>query len=295
MRAALLLLAGCAADPAGTAPASTPGVEDRSGPTDTGGSDLPAVSRPSTQADWSPADVEAAVARALADGLPDPWAIQEDYLWVLSHGNSACPGHPTYIDDTHLLGCETGSGWFYSGVSEWLVTEGVTEDGAQWDAIEALGDILFRSPEGAELEAGGHVKWTRIRSATGLVTGFSTEVQGSWRWEGDDAWLAETVSGLYATELGRGEAGRFVEIDGAARVYGVDLAFDGVRIEEGACGWAPTGTLRVRDPSTAWHTVAFGEACTPCGAASFQGAATGEVCVDLAPVADGLAPHLEAL
>lgn len=295
MRPLLLLALACSEPPTGAPPATSDGSEVRSGPTDTGGSDLPEVEAPTAEAAWSPADVEAAVAAALVDGLPDPWAIQDDYLGVLSHGNTACPGHPTYIDDTHLLGCETASGWYYSGVSEYLVTEGTTADGLLWDDVEALGDILFRSPEGDEFEAGGHVKWTRYRSEGGLVQGYTTEVQGSWRWEADDAWLADTVSGLYFTTLGRDGDGRFVDIAGSARVYGVDLAFDAVRIREGACGWAPTGALRVRDPSTWWHTVTFGDTCTPCGAAAFDGAATGEVCVDFAPIAAHLGPYLEAL
>jgi len=289
----LLLMSGCAG-PASEAQAPSPGVDDRSGPTDSGGSDLPDIVAPELEAAWSPSEVEAAIARGLTDGLPDPWSIQAAYLEVLNHGNTACPGHETYIDDTHLLGCETPAGWYYSGVSEHHVTEVEADDGARIDGVEALGDILFRSPEGDELEAGGHVLYTRTRDAGGRPIAFSTEHQGSWKWDAHDGWLADTVSGLYRSTITRDGDDRVIDLHGAAQIYTVDLAFRSLRLSE-ACGWAPTGRLDVRDPSGGWFQVDFGDACAACGDATFAGEDAGEVCVDLTPVATGFSAQLEAL
>ena len=289
----MLLLAACAG-PADSAQAPSPTIDDRSGPTDSGGSDLPDVVAPALEAVWGTAEVEAAIALGLADGLPDPWSIQATYLDVLSHGSTACPGHETYIDDTHLLGCETPSGWFYSGVSEYHVTDEAGEDGARIDGVEALGDILFRSPDGDEFEAGGHVLWTRTRDASGDPVAFSTEHQGSWKWDADDRWLGHTVSGLYRATLSRDADGRAIAIHGAAQIYAIDLSFRTVRASE-ACGWAPTGRIDVRDPSGGWFQVDFGETCAACGDATFAGEPAGPVCVDLTPIATGFAAQLEAL
>ena len=159
----VLSLAACASD-VGSAPEPEPAIDLRQGPTDSGDDGLPDVDRPVTQPVWTPAEVEQAIARALVEGLPDPWRMQEAYLDVLSNGDGACPGHATYIDDTHLYGCEATTGWFYSGVSEYHQRDVTDEDG-RWEGIEALGDFLFRSPSGDEMEVGG----TPAGGATGTT------------------------------------------------------------------------------------------------------------------------------
>lgn len=292
--ALLVLLAACGSpgDPAEGLPQSA--VDDRSGPTEGEGSPLPEVDRPAAEAVWSTDDLEAAFGLALRDGLPDPWTLQAEYLGVLSNGDRGCPGHETYIDDTHLYGCTAGSGWFFSGVSEYH-QESDTEEGVYWEGIEVLGDLLFRSPTGGEFEVGGHALWRFWRDDAFTVNRITTEHSGSWRWEEHDGWLAHTVSGLYQLDLQRDEAGdALAGFEGAARVYDTDLAFDGFVLSE-ACGWAPRGLVSLRDPSGGWTQIDFGSSCAPCGEATFGGAVLGEVCLDVSGLVAGLSPLLEAL
>lgn len=294
-RVALALLAACGSPPAGQPDADNGvAIDDRSGPTDDQGAALPEVERPTEQAEWAVADLEAAVSVALAEGVPDPWTLQDEYLQVLSNGDPGCPGHDTYIDDTHLYGCTAGTGWFYSGVSEWHQEEG-EEEGVYWEGIEALGDFLFRSPAGGELEVGGHALWRYWRDDSFSVIRITTEHSGSWKWEEHDGWLSQVVSGLYTMDLHRDDNGSLQAIfDGAMQVWGVDFAFDALTLSE-ACDWAPSGAVSVRDPSGAWHRVDYGDTCSPCGQASFRDAPTGEACLDFSGVVDHLLPLMEEL
>jgi hypothetical protein len=97
-------------------------------------------------------------------------------------------------------------------------------------------------------------------------------------------------------ELRRADAGRELGIEGAVGFGGSWMAFDHVVLAEGACGWAPTGAVEVRDPGGAWHRLDFGATCTPCADVVFDGAAAlGEVCVDLSAVPLALADGWEDL
>ncbi len=291
----LVLVVGACGGPGG--PGAAPGaqtLDDRSGPTQGEGASLPEVERPGAEAVWSAADLEAAFGLALRDGIPDPWTLQSEYLGVLSNGDRGCPGHETYIDDTHLYGCTAGSGWFYSGVSEYHQRSD-TESGVYWEGIEVLGDLLFRSPAGGEFEVGGHALWRFWRDESFSVTRITTEHSGSWRWEEHDSWLAHTVSGLYQLDLQRDAGGdAVVTVDGALRVFDTDFAFEDFVLSE-ACGWEPSGVVSLRDPSGVWSRMDFGDACAPCAEARFGEASLGEACLDTSGIVDGLGPLLEEL
>ena len=295
MRAAVLLVvAACGgASVPGEGPAE-PVVDDRSGPTEGEGAALPEVARPGAEAFWSAPELEEVFGLALRDGIPDPWTLQAEYLGVLANGDRGCPGHETYIDDTHLYGCMAGSGWFFSGVSEYHQRSD-TEEGVYWEGIEVLGDLLFRSPAGGEFEVGGHARWRFWRDSSFAVTRITFEHSGSWRWEEHEGWLADTVSGLYQLDLQRDDAGDAVAVfDGALRVYDTDFAFEDFTLAE-ACGWEPSGVVSLRDPSGVWTRVDFGPACAPCAEARFSDASLGEVCLDVSGIVDGLSPLLEEL
>ena len=145
------------------------------------------------------------------------------------------------------------------------------------------------------MEVGGHARWRRYRDDSGNLTRMTTEHSGSWKWEGHEGWLTDTVSGLYTMDLQRGDAGGRITLDGAAQVWSEELFFEQLTLEEGDCAWAPVGALRVRDPSGGWYRVDFGSSCGPCGEATFAGEPAGSVCVDLSEVPARLDEQLREL
>jgi hypothetical protein len=256
------------------------------GTVDTGiaGPGLPEVDAPQTEPTWAAADVQAALAAALADGLPDPRYEHDQYLALLSHGTEACPGHETYIDDRFVYGCNAESGYYYSGVSNYLTSD-ETVGGARTVEIEVNGDFLFRDDEDRFFEVGGH----SIQRTTWPADGGSgerwLEHSGTWHWEAHESWLRDGASGRFSMTLSKDGADRVLGIEGAIGFGGTWMAFDHVVLAEGACAWAPTGAVELRDPGGAWHRVDFGESCSPCGALVFdRDTPLGEVCVDLSTI-----------
>ena len=265
-------------DAAGTG--GTGGVVD----TGTGGPGLPHEDPPSTEPAWTAAEVQAVLEGALADGLPDPRYEHDQYIELLSHGNADCPGHETYIDDRFVYGCNAASGYYYSGVSNYL-TSAETVDGTRVASVEVNGDFLFRNDREQFFEVGGHSIQKTTWPADGSSGTLWLEHSGTWLWQAHESWLQTGASGRFSMTLSRSGSDRVVQVEGAIGFDRTWMAFDELVLAEGGCAWAPTGAIEVRDPSGAWHRVDFGTECTSCGALVFDGdTALGEVCLDLSTI-----------
>lgn len=294
------MLLACVATPVSVV-ARDPVVEEQGGPAptaeDTGiaGPDLPHVDAPTNTATWSAAEVGVALESALSAGLPDPRYEHDQYLALLSHGGPECPGHETYIDDRFVYGCNAVSGYYYSGVSNYLSSD-ETIDGARIVEVEVNGDFLFRDPLDHVFEVGGHTRIHTTWPADGASGERWLEHSGTWLWERHESWLQGGASGRFSMTLRHGDDGRELVVEGAVGFGGIWMAFEDMVLTEEACGWAPTGVAEVRDPGGAWHRLDFGASCTPCAAVVFDGATDlGEVCVDLSALPHALSGGWEDL
>ncbi len=295
----LVLLALACADPApapgpvrDTAADPEP-AEDTAPVGDTAEQTLPGGDRPSTEPTWTAAEAAAAITAAVAQGLPDPRDERDIYLSMLAQGDSECPGHATYLDDSHLYGCRTLDGWFYSGISDWLESDD-TVDGVRTTTWEVNGDFLLRDPDGNALEVGGHARAARTEAAYGGVA-LWLEHSGTWLRQGHESWLATGASGRFSQTAATAGGDRTLAVEGAVGFGGTWLAFDGLVLSDGACAWGGTGAVRVRDPSGGWHTLDLGDTCGTCGPVTYDGRQDlGEACVDLAPIPVALDDAWEA-
>jgi hypothetical protein len=251
--------------------------------------EIPELDVPAAEAQWSAADIEAAIEAAIVDGFPDAGHLQAAYLEVLSHGDTACPGHETYIDETWLYGCTADSGYWYSGVSEY-----VEESTSEYEAVAVKGDLRFEDPDGNVFSGGGHAA-----IATGSMDDqrFTVmELSGSWIWEGDPtaSWLAGGISGSQNTRIGRSDSVDVIELTGAISFSGVSLDFEHLRLLS-PCDWQPVGVMSIRDPTGIWHRLDYGETCSACAQGSWGETQLGAVCPDLSPIVETAAPYLKAL
>jgi len=252
----------------------------------------PEVDRPAAEAQWGPAEIEAAIETALGDGFPDVWTLHDIYMEMLSHGDETCPGHETYIDDTWLYGCTADSGYWFAGVSEyWLRSQ--TLETAEIESWVIAGDFEFRDPQGHSLAVGGGITAKYWRELDSPSTGYFTQIQGTWIREGGGGWLEEGVSGSIETTMTHSETDDEIWLSGAVGFSGIQLYTSQLQTAR-SCDWGLTGALSVRDPSGAWHEIVFGHECGRCGMASFQGEPIGEVCPDLSGMVDTLLPRLVA-
>ena len=251
--------------------------------------EIPELESPAAQAQWSAADIEAAIAAALVDGYPDAGYLHTAYLEVLSHGDTTCPGHETYIDDTWLYGCTADSGYWYSGVSEYI-----EETTSEYEGVLIAGDVRFEDPSSNVFSIGGHAAVATGSKGEQRVT--FLEISGSWIWQGDPtaSWLAGGISGSQNTLIGRGDAMDMIELSGAISFNGVSLDFAELRLLS-MCDWQPVGVLSIRDPTGIWHRLDYGEECSACAQGSWEDTDLGEVCPDLSPIVETAASYLKEL
>ena len=254
------------------------------------GSGLPDVDRPAAQAQWGAQEIEDAIEAALVTGFPNVWTLHDTYLQMLSHGDEVCPGHETYIDDTWLYGCTADSGYWFAGVSEYW-TEIQSLETAQIESWVIAGDFEFRDTEGQALSVGGGITAQHWRELDSDVTGWFTEIQGTWIHQGQGGWLDQGVSGALQTTMTHSESDDEIWLGGAVGFRNIQLYTRQLRMAR-SCDWGLMGDLSVRDPSGAWHAIVFGHECTPCGELSFQGEPLGEVCPNLQGIVQTLLPHL---
>ena len=262
----LLLLPACSGPALDTATRSTP--------------DLPQVEVPSTNPEWTASDLQAAIEEALRDGFPILDEGQEVYLELFTHGDEDCPGEVDHIAIENLTGCTAESGYYYSGISTYEDT--VEEKDDQITRKRRVhGDFLLRDDQGLALQVGGHIRQTRtVWQDTGTVQ-LKNEIEGSWIWEGDTRWLAESMSGLLGSTLIESESQRSLMLDGALAFYDRHWFFESLEVRSGeGCDWSGSGAVSLRDPSGGWSRLELTEACELCGTAVFEDTEDlGEICL----------------
>ena len=252
------MLLGCAApEPAAVDTAADSGTDGTSSPAP------PLLS----------ADEALAVLDALyTTGLPDPGVVQASYLEALSHSDESCPGLELQMN-TQPEGCTAESGYHYSGLATYLLTE----EPPGW-TLSA--EMEITPPSGVVFGAGG---------AAGLWGG--TTEKGWWRqgnihgsWQSDDApFLAAGFSGSLALFAESAGSDRYmVGMDGAISYGGavvVDLSMVSARSSE--CFEYFLGLYQVRDEYGRWYELELSE-CTGCGEVRQDGMALGEGCMQTA-------------
>ena len=303
MRALLLVLVGCAAPksvigcPKGTtlgednrcyaiSDTDVVGVGGADGGDDAGADDgdepaLPDfIAEPITPV-YDAAGVVAALDDALVNGLPTPREMIDPYLSVMAQGDAVCPGHPDDLDGRWLLGCYASTGAFFSGVAFW------ESDDRSGRREGMSGDFRLIDPEGFTLEVGGAGGFD-IGSAADKPAGAAAH--GSVLWQRDDRWAAEGLSWAWACEIDRVE--RSMQLLGSFGFKRHYLSFDGAYLSVDCAG--ASGIVELRDPAGPWHTLDFGDSCSPCAVHSFPDQPDGEVCFDFSPVVEPFLARLEA-
>ena len=235
--------------------------------TDTGTPGLPDIGE--TQATPSMTAEEVAQTIALAMSTPpDPDEIIDTYLWLMGEGDTICPGDPLNITDIWLYGCDASTGYSYAGVTEWI--DDIFVEGPIVGTVKGLaGDFWIDTPEGHQLEAGGHS--VKISSETVWIA----EIAGSWAWSDGPDWLSSGSSGNLTQEYIKDI---YVAFRGAANISGIHIAGHDLTFPE-ACGGHPVGSVSLRDPTGGWYRLDF-PSCDSCTDVVFEGTSVGEACVD---------------
>lgn len=257
-----LLLACTGSDvPSADAAAQHQAHEDTSSPA------LPDIEQTAAQPTMTADEVARTIELALSSP-PDPDEIIEAYLWLMSQGDDVCPGDEHNITDLWLYGCDALTGYSYAGVTDWLDMP-FDEGGMSGSIMGIAGDFWIDTPEGDQLEAGGHSM--KAFNPTLLVS----EIAGSFRWSGGSDWLSSGYSGNLTQEY---VVGAYVAFRGAANINGVHIAGHELTFPEG-CNGQPVGGVSLRDPSGGWYRLDF-DVCDSCTEVVFEGTPVGEACVD---------------
>ena len=216
--------------------------------------------------------------------------MQEAYFEMLSHGDDKCPGHDTHIDDTFLYGCSADTGYWYSGVSEFI-----QQSGEGYDADVVAGDFKFIDWKGQAFNAGGHV--ALVFNQGNNQRGWIIEISGSWIWEGEPvySWLANGVSGSLQVTLNSASEGDFMMFNGALSLNDISLDFTDFKLLSTCDDNTAVGVLSIRDPTGTWHSLDYGDQCSPCAQVSWEGEPTGELCPDLSPIVATFKPYFKDL
>ncbi|MGB0637932.1 MAG: hypothetical protein ACPGTU_01285 [Myxococcota bacterium] len=254
----LLLIAAC-----GNTPPQNPSNQASSLETP----DLPSVEQTWVQPTMTPQQVADAMSEALSTP-PDPGAINTAYRFLMTQGDSVCPGNDENITDTWLYGCDAETGYSYAGVSSWI--EEVPDEMPGMTLLQGVsGDFWIEDPDGQRLEGGGH----SVEVASDSI--WVGDMGGSWRWAGGDPWLSHGFSGSISMEF---IPGLVAQMSGAADINGTHIAASELSLNA-SCDYGPSGSLSLRDPNGGWYTMHFTE-CDPCASVTFEGEEHGESCVD---------------
>lgn len=273
----LALLAACA----------TPVADSPAPPADT---DLALPEWDGAQAapSWSPAEVEAVVAAALAIGLPDPIVINEHFQVAMSGADAGCPPSSSESGGTGFSipqsSCRSEAGYNYYGVGDYL--EDADGDPTTDDWMMGICSFEITFPDGNVFTCGGTYGYSSTVTTSGVTfTAFDDAVV---TWPDGPAWAGANAGAAYSVE---GElVGDHItyELVGGLLVEGTAVFFDRLAWDSEACDGLPELELRVRDPNGYWYSVATGTGCDPCGALLWDGASLGDVCVDSTTAASTL-------
>jgi hypothetical protein len=291
MRAApLLLVAGCAGAPDGTAPDDpVPYV-------------LPEQDAPSADVDLealTPA-VQAAFDAALTlHATP----VLQAYQAAVTDHDDACP--PVWTQTESALQwygtCSTAAGTAYAGYA--IYQEGTTYDqGFDGTYAYLYGASTLRTADGHTFVIGGSA--TLARGTQDGATVGQSSVSGTFSWDGPGAagtWLGDGTQLDLVTGWQHADWGRYLFLDGAVvPATGEAVHFGQVVVLDVYCPNEPGGTVSVRGPD-GWVDVHFDldtehldqltpAQCDGCGTAWYRGVEVGRLCVDV----DGLASFGDA-
>lgn len=214
--------------------------------------------------------------------LPIDLYVWTDALLMGSLGTGdTCPAVTDSVDQPGAWtsfwgGSCTGDGYAVSG--DWQYTvERVNEPGNMiLHAVELHSVIGETVPDGARVAAGGAmvIDW----ESDGITARFRMYYGGQYLEEGRTDPIGQGLGGtLWISGSFGTEAGLEGVMDGA--IYGVlaSVAFTNVAFTPGCA--APSGLVRVRDPSSVWWDIDLATDCSGCGPARFGGEEQGEVCL----------------
>ena len=159
------------------------------------------------------------------------------------------------------------------------------------------GDFLLRDVQDRELHVGGHIKESWTPSEDGDSITVKTDFEGSWLWEGDDRWLAQTLSGKLSAILEQSAEQTRFGLNGALGFYETYWFFEDLVLESSEdCGWSAEGAVSLRDPGGGWSRVELTGSCDPCGLAIFEAdEELGEACLPVDLFVSSIDGWLEGL
>jgi hypothetical protein len=238
--------------------------------TDSASPTMPDIEQEPAVATLTPDDIVVALEEALSRP-PDPSPILDTYIDLMAAGDSTCPGSDYILTDTWLYGCEATTGYSYAGITDWMDDDTDSPGGVAQLTVLA-GDFWIDTPDGHQLEGGGHA--ARVQGDTVWIS----EMVGSWRWTDGPDWLSHGYSGNIVIEH---IAGIVTSMKGAADINGTYVTAHELAWPN-SCNGGASGALSLRDPTGGWYRIEF-EDCSTCGDLSFEGLAMGEVCLDFSP------------
>ena len=233
---------------------------------------------------WGPDEVKAALDEVLAQGLPEPFTMRSWFFDIshISDGTYAerdCPSQNPTITETeiHSYWANVCSSDEYSLNGGWYYDESYDRSAMNMLAY-GLYSMRGTWASGERIVTGGsfYMSWEASEEGTRSVL----KLGGTFQDEKEDGWLGAGISsGIELAGELNGSVMR-ANLRGSLGVAGESFVqFDDVFIDTNACPTGITRDIRVRDPSTIWLRVSFGDTCSECGTLSWGDEELGEVCV----------------
>ncbi|MFT5680988.1 MAG: hypothetical protein ACI8RZ_001894 [Myxococcota bacterium] len=274
----LILLIACTPDPVDTA--------------DTGEAEAPAAMN--IEPVWSAEEMSGELAVFLEAGIPGPREMQGVFEVIFAEGDEFCPGSENSLKSAKL-GCESESGWWYSGIGGYWHTA-KTDDFSSFETIVQFGDMEILGPEGQRLAVGGH--WIHDLRHFDKHSEWFGEINGSWNsvdfgvdWldAGTSAWLE-----YIGIRFGDDELLGYGGLRGGLSIGDQAVHFDTFELSaEGCSEIAPTGTISMLDPSGGWYRLTYAGDCTSCGQLTFSDVVVEEgFCIDVSALRQSMSDEL---
>lgn len=235
---------------------------------------------------WTSAEAQEHAQAALDLGWPAP-GVLADTFWglVADYGDAVCPGEDA-LSTPNLQGCTADSGATFAGLAVWNY---MTDTPTTQDWILS-GDLVIVTPDGREFVGGGSAG--ARAQVQGGTTRVSTDVRGTWRFEGADAWLGEGVSDVFRAMGEITDARSQVLLDGVVGVGTAAMDLREVALASDVCDGHAIGVMAVRDPSGGWFELDSTDRCDGCFDVTWAGEPVDDICLDLRPATTELVEGL---
>ncbi len=236
------------------------------------------------EAELSLEEVDAVIVEALADGVPEPIAV-EGWLWALAEAESAEESPCYRITESGADSsvswqgsCEHGGGDVVEGTLLISRRDETTAEGDRRMELSYLGS-LEGTREGVVWVMGGTGVASLMETAQGVA--FHGEIGGTYDLGLD--WATGAVDTSLTVDGSPTDLSFTMTLEGGLTTPAqTSLYFWGLQALPDTCPDAPIGHLGVRDPSTGWFDLAFTESCTGCATVTWQGREVGESCTGAA-------------